>query len=224
MPFSTADAPTTGNGSDAPILAIRQLTRRFGRRTVVEGLDVDLLAGERVALRGANGSGKTTVLRCVAGTLTPTSGTVSIGGFPAGSMEARELVGTSFSQDRSFYWRLSGRANLTFFARLRDLTRREAARRVRELEEELELRAILTERVDRCSTGMVQQLAFARALLHEPRLLLLDEPTRSLDEDARRRVWAALGRRPETAALIATHLTDDVDRCDQTLEFPRLAS
>jgi ABC-type multidrug transport system ATPase subunit len=203
------------------VLRIEELGRRFGDHRVVHSLDLALELGERVALRGPNGSGKTTVLRCIAGTLTPTAGRISVGGHPAGTLEARRLVGASFSQERSFYLRLLGHDNLVFFARLRLPGMREAERRVRALEEELELDDIVRERVDRCSTGMIQQLAFARALLGEPNLIMLDEPTRSLDEDAFERVWAALDRRKERVALvIATHRADDVERCERRIDLP----
>jgi ABC-type multidrug transport system ATPase subunit len=175
--------------------------------------------GQRVALRGPNGIGKTTVLRCVTGTLAPTSGRISVGGHLAGSIQARRQIGASFSQERSFYLRLSGRENLLVFARVRGLSRRDAVERVRELEDELELEEILAERVDRCSTGMVQQLAVARALLDDPELLVLDEPTRSLDDEATARLWAALDRRPAPALLMATHRDDDVDHCHWRIEL-----
>jgi ABC-type multidrug transport system ATPase subunit len=203
------------------VLRIEELGRRFGDHQVVRSLDLALEPGERIALRGPNGSGKTTVLRCIAGTLTPTAGRISVGGHPAGTLEARRLVGASFSQERSFYLRLLGHDNLVFFARLHLPDKREAERRVRALEEELELDDIVRERVDRCSTGMIQQLAFARALLGEPNLIMLDEPTRSLDEDALERVWAALDRRKERVALvIATHRADDVERCERRIDLP----
>ena len=203
------------------VLRIEELGRRFGDHQVVHSLDLALELGERVALRGPNGSGKTTVLRCIAGTLTPTAGRIFVGGHPAGTLEARRLVGASFSQERSFYLRLLGHDNLVFFARLRLPDKREAERRVRALEEELELDDIVRERVDRCSTGMIQQLAFARALLGEPSLIMLDEATRSLDGDALERVWAALDRRRERVALvIATHRADDVERCESRIDLP----
>jgi ABC-type multidrug transport system ATPase subunit len=203
------------------VLRIEELGRRFGDHEVVRSLDLVLERGERVALRGSNGSGKTTVLRCIAGTVTPTGGSISIGGHPAGSLEARRLVGASFSQERSFYLRLSGRENLLFFARLRLPNKREAVRLVQALEEELELEEITRERVNRCSTGMIQQLAVARALLGDPRLLLLDEPTRSLDHDAVERLWSALDRRRERLALvIATHRPEDAARCERRIELP----
>jgi ABC-type multidrug transport system ATPase subunit len=202
------------------LLVVQDLARRFGHHQVVERLNVALEAGERAVLWGPNGSGKTTVLRCAAGTLLPTEGRVTVAGHIAGTVEARSLVGVSLSQERSFYLRLSGHANLVLFARLRQFRAREAARHVRALEEELELEEIAGERMDRCSTGMVQQIAFARALLGDFALLLLDEPTRSLDSGAVSRLWAAIARRPQAAVLIATHNSDDAARCEKRVEFP----
>ena len=106
-----------------PALSIEDLGRRFGSREVIEALSLELEVGQRVALRGPNGSGKTTVLRCVAGTVTPTRGSVSVSGFPTGSVEARRLVGASLSQERSFYLRLTGHVNLLVFARMKSVGR-----------------------------------------------------------------------------------------------------
>jgi ABC-type multidrug transport system ATPase subunit len=189
------------------------LTRAFGEQVVVGDLDLQVDAGERVALRGPNGSGKTTILRCITGALIPTAGELTIGGHPAGSQAASRLLGASLSQDRSFYLRLSGRENLVFFARLRHRSSAAAARQVDELVEELEIEAIAAKRLDSCSTGMLQQVSLARALLGAPRLFVLDEPTRSLDTDAKKRLWAALDRRPDTSVVIATHLPDDLEHC-----------
>src|SRR5437762_1146658 len=150
--------PAAVSSHDTAILTIEGLSRRFGTHEVVRSLDLTLVSGERIALCGPNGSGKTTVLRCIAGTVIPDAGRISIGGHPAGSLDARRLVGASFSQERSFYLRLTGHDNLLFFARLRMASKREALRRVHALEEELELAAIVRERVDHCSTGMTQQL------------------------------------------------------------------
>ncbi len=201
------------------IISVRGLARDFGGRTVVGPLDFEVASGQRLALLGENGSGKSTILRCLAGTLRQTRGHISIAGHPAGSLEARQVIGVSLSQERSFDLRLSGRANLVFFARLRLRDRRAAARVVSELEEELELREIAGEKVSNCSTGMTQQLSLARALLADPKLLLLDEPTRSLDEAARARLWRAVKRRRYLALLVATHRKDDVIECDRTVDL-----
>ena len=206
--------------SATSLLAISGLARRFGSRDVVRSLDLTLAPGERVAFWGPNGSGKSTVLRCVAGTLIPSEGEVRVCGHEAGSLEARALVGASLSQERSFDMRLTGHGNLLFFARLRFANDRRAAKEVAAVEEELELQAIAAERVNRASSGMIQQIALARALLGDPALVLLDEPTRSLDAEARNRLWDALHRRERTAVLIATHLEDDVSRCDSRVDFP----
>ena len=196
------------------------MSRRFGAHEVLRAVDFTLKPGGRIGLHGPNGSGKTTLLRCVAGTLEPSDGRILVGAHEAGSVEARRLLGASLSQERSFYQRLSGHANLLFFARLRYAGKKSAAAAVESIIDELEIREITVERVDRCSAGMVQQLAFARALIGEPALLLLDEPTRSLDEDAVGRLWGALDRRRGTALVVATHNDSDLSRCDERLNLP----
>jgi ABC-type multidrug transport system ATPase subunit len=145
---------------------------------------------------------------------------VSIRGFAAGTVAARALVGASLAQERSFYLRLSGVANLVLFARLRGLRRSQAEQEVADLVTELEIESFAGDHVDTYSAGMLQQLAFVRALLGRPALLVLDEPTRSLDEAAIERFWRALERRPDTAVLLATHSRDDVDRCHGCIELP----
>ena len=200
---------------DIPVLEVRGLTRSFGSATVLDGVDIRLEPGRRLGLTGANGSGKTTLLRCIAGSLTPSAGQIEVAGHPSGSLPARAAIGVTVAHEKAFYQRLSGRRNLMFYASLRVPEPREAAESVIE-EMQLEFAG---ERVDRYSSGMVQQLSFARALLGDPKLLLLDEPTRSLDESASERLWAALSRRPSVAVVMATHQSEDVDRCEQRLEL-----
>jgi ABC-type multidrug transport system ATPase subunit len=214
-------APRVTRPSEARhLLSIEGLGRSFGDHEVIESLDLAVDTGMRVALRGPNGSGKTTILRCVAGTVAPTRGRISVGGYPAGSVGARRLIGASLSQERSFYLRLSGHANLLCFARLRLKTEAAAVAQVRRIEQELEIEHFAEQRADRYSAGMLQQLAFARALLGDPVLLLLDEPTRSLDDNAVERFWSAVDRRPEAAVLVATHNRDDLVHCGDRLELP----
>jgi ABC-type multidrug transport system ATPase subunit len=204
------------------VIRIDGLTRGFGDQPVLSDLSLHVAAGERLALRGPNGAGKTTLLRCVLGTLLPHGGSVTVAGHEAGSVAARALVGASLSQDRSFYLRLSGFENLLLYARLRGLSKGTAAARVDAVAHELELAQVASRRADRCSTGQLQQLALARALVGDPAVLLLDEPTRSLDEAARERMWAALERRPDTAVVVATHLDEDADRASGVFHVPVL--
>jgi ABC-type multidrug transport system ATPase subunit len=170
-------------------------------------------------LTGPNGSGKSTLLRCIAGSMKPSGGTITVCDQAAGSVAARDLVGVSLSQERSFFLRLTGEQNLTYFAKLRRDRPAGAKDHVRAIIQELELADVARQRVDRCSTGMIQQLTFARALLGDPHILLLDEPTRSLDKNAIERLWAALDRRPGCLVLIATHLEDDVARCGARIDL-----
>jgi len=198
------------------MLEARGLTRSFQGKEVLGPLDLRLGPGERLALTGANGAGKSTLLRCIAGTLTPSSGTVTVDGYAAGSKAARRYVGVSFAQERSFYHRLTGAENLTTFATVRE-GREQASACVEEVLSDLELHDVAARRIDRCSSGMVQQLSIARALLGDPAVLLLDEPTRSLDTAAIDRLWSALDRRPATIVIIATHRNEDVGRCERQL-------
>ena len=204
-----------------PILEIEALQHRFGQNVVLNDFDLNAAAGEKIAIRGPNGSGKTTLLRCIAGTIIATAGNIRVASNEAGSLDARRITGVSLAQERSFYLRLSGRENLLLFARLNGLGKAAAAGRVDELADELELSEIVAKRADRCSSGQLQQLAFARALVGNPELVLLDEPTRSLDVEARARLWAALGRRPRLAAVIATHLDEDIQHVTSVVELGR---
>ena len=194
--------------------------RSFGHREVLSDFNLVAQAGTRVALTGPNGSGKSTLLRCISGSVRPSRGQISIEGHPAGTVQAKNRIGVSLSQERSFYMRLTGLQNLLYWARLRRLPTGMSPRdHVTEVIKELEMTDIAAKRVDRCSTGMVQQLTFARALLGDPPLLLLDEPTRSLDKEAVGRLWAALDRRPAAAVLLATHRAEDIERCDSVFEL-----
>lgn len=205
---------------DDVVLDVQGVGHRFGRQEVLDDLTFSLRAGERVAFRGPNGAGKTTALRCIAGTIRSQRGTISIAGSRAGSPVALRFVGASLSEERSFYLRMTGRHNLEFFASLR-FGLRDARGAVKRIVEELEIDAIARTRVDRCSSGMIQQLALARALLGDPSLLLLDEPMRSLDDAARERAWAALDARPGAAVVLVTHSEEEAGRCQGVITFPR---
>ena len=210
---------TAASGTlDDSQVRIEGLVKSFGDRLVLDSFSVAIAPGERVGLIGPNGSGKTTLLRCIAGSVIPEEGRIDIFGNPAGSSAAKKDVGISLAQDRSFYMRLTAHQNLLFFARLR-LSKRAASERVAAIEGELQLEDIAPRPMHACSTGMVQRVALARSLLGDPRVLLLDEATRSLDERSTERLWAALGARPDMAVVLATHIHDDVSHLGRTVEL-----
>lgn len=137
---------------------------------------------------GTNGAGKTTLLRIIMNLLLPTSGKVTVMGREVGRNDFayRDRLGMSSGEERSFYWRLSGRKNLEFFASLQGMGTRESARRILELADLLGLREYLDVPFSDYSAGMRQRMSLARALLHDPDILLLDEPTRSLSPETAR--------------------------------------
>lgn len=171
-------------GVDAEGICVRGLVKLFKGRPVLHGVDLEVPRGCLHALVGRNGAGKSTVLRVVATTVLPDGGSVSIAGIDVlgNPRAARSQIGLCLADERSWYWPLTGRQNLDFFARLHGLRRPARRAKCEEV-----LKAVgLDEPADRSfndySTGMRLRLSVARALLHDPAVLLLDEPTRSVDQ------------------------------------------
>jgi ABC-type multidrug transport system ATPase subunit len=217
--FALSPRRLAGAGGDAAAaIEVRGLTRRFGARTVLDRIDLTIGVGERAGIWGSNGSGKTTLLRCLAGTLTLSQGHALILGHRPGSRGARCALGVCLGQERAFYGRLSGRENLLFAARLR-MRPGSAAPAVAAICEELELGSFADRPVERCSSGMRARLAVGRALLGDPEVILLDEPTRSLDDPASQLVWAALGRRTELTVVVASPRRDDLAWCSRVIDL-----
>ena len=165
------------------------LRRRAAAPTSVLALDhvsFNVDQGEVLGLLGANGAGKTTLINILCTLLIPTSGTARLGGLDvvANPQLARRQVGLVTSNERSFYWRLTGRQNLRFFADLYHVPAALVDPRINEFIEALDLGGYADRRFDGFSTGIRQRFAFARALLHHPRILFMDEPTKGLDPNA----------------------------------------
>jgi len=167
------------------MIEVRKLTKTFGLNPVLRGLDLDVPRGQFLTLLGPNGSGKTTLLRILAALARPTSGTVRIGGWdlPAEAEFVRAQLGV-VSHQPLLYDTLTAEENLLFFARLYHLPPESRRERVAEMLERVGLARRARDVVQTYSRGMLQRLAIARAILHNPAILLLDEPYTGLDQDA----------------------------------------
>ncbi len=197
----------------------------FWKRPTVEvlrGVSLEIEAGEATALLGPNGAGKTTLLKILAGLILPTEGYIEIDGEDVTDGSAARdgrLIYVS-NEERSMFWRLSGRENLRVFATLQHLGRAEQSRLIPELLDLVGLTEHADRPVMRYSSGMKQRLAIARGLLVKPSVLLLDEPTRSLDPAGARQMWnfirTELVEKLGTTLLMATHNTEEAAAlCDR---------
>ncbi len=225
-------------GAPAPAIDIRGVHKRFTqprplaavlrhplareRIAVLRGVDLAVPAGALCGLLGPNGAGKTTLLRILAATVLPDRGRVHILGLDATRTPQRvhRCIGVVLGDERSFFWRLSAGQNLRFFAALCDLPAAAARARIAELAGMLELSGELDKPFRNLSTGWRHRLALARALLHDPPVLLMDEPTRGLDPGAAARARHLIaerlvGRLGKTV-LLATHDLAETRRiCDR---------
>ncbi len=175
------------------MIAVRGLTKRFGPKVVLRNLDFAVQAGEFVALLGPNGAGKTTLLRVLASLSSPTTGDVRIAGYPLPrqATAVRRRMGVVLHQPL-LYGDLTAEENLQFFGRMYAID--VAAQRISEVLELVGLRARRRDLVRTFSRGMQQRLSIGRAVLHEPDVLLLDEPYTGLDQDAALMLDRVLGR------------------------------
>lgn len=201
---------------------------RAERVTALRGVSFEAREGEIYGLLGPNGAGKTTLLKILACLVLPTEGSARVRGADVIREDGavRRSIGFASSDERSFYWRLTGRENLEFFARLYGLDAAVARRRTAELIERIELGEVADQQFMSISTGMRQRLAIARALLHDPPVLCLDEPTRSLDPIAAKHlrtfVSERLRRDQGKAVLLATHnLQEAEEMCDRVAILDR---
>lgn len=190
--------------------------------TACDHVSFTIEQGELFGLLGPNGAGKTTLVRCLATLLIPDEGKITIFSKDviAQSMEARRLIGLLTSGERTLYWKLTGKDNLKFFAALYGLTGKERDYRIQYLIELLDLKDVENERVEKYSSGMKQKISLARALLHNPQVLLLDEPTLGLDPQfsrfIRRFIKEELVRKEGKTILLTTHYMDEADElCDR---------
>ena len=189
------------------------LTKMFGSRTAVDALNLSVLRGETFALLGQNGAGKTTTLRMLAGLLPPSGGAARIMGHDVGeeSLAAKQLLNVS-PQETAVAPKLSVRENLELMARLYGKNRRQGANRVETLLQEFRLTERAKDRAKSLSGGMQRRLSIAMALVSEPQVLFLDEPTLGLDVRARRDLWTQIERlKGRITVILTTHYLEEAE-------------
>lgn len=208
-----------------PAIALHELTRQFGRGrkmfTAVSQLSLEVAQGQVFGLLGPNGSGKTTTINMISGLIPPTSGAVTILGMRADARRTRRavrnLLGT-VPQETALYNELTARANMAFHADLYGVPRRAKAERIGYLLEVVSLTDRADSRVGTFSGGMKRRLAIARALLHDPEVIILDEPTLGVDVHARAAIWGYirdLRDRGKTILLTTNQLEEAQELCDE---------
>ena len=197
----------------------RALLHPFAKTTerALAGVSFNVQAGEAVALVGPNGAGKSTLLRVLATLIIPTRGRATLGGIDVerDGARARMQFGYHTGGDEGFYTRLTARENLSFFAAMNNISRAGAVEKIERVSQWLGLQSNLDRQVRTLSTGTTHRLGLARAMLHQPGILLLDEPTRSLDPLAaaefRRLLQEEVVRREGTTLLFASHTLSEVE-------------
>jgi ABC-2 type transport system ATP-binding protein len=205
----------------APVLAVSQLHKRYGKQEALAGVDLEVGPGQLVGLLGPNGAGKSTLTKIACGLVRPSAGTVEVLGRPAGSVEARAALGYLAELFRFPGW-LSAEELLRFHQRL--VGSDGGVEERRHLLDLVELGDAAGKRVEAMSKGMQQRLGIAQALVGSPRLLLLDEPTSALDPVGRRIVRELLEelRRRGVSVLLNSHLLSEVELiCDHVAIIAR---
>jgi len=195
---------------------VAALSHRFDKETVLRDVSMEIPAGSIVGLLGPSGSGKTTLIRCMIGLLRPTAGSVEIGGLRVPHRSLPAGLGYMAQAD-ALYEDLTGLQNLRFFGSLYGLRGRAARERIGYVLDLTLLRGHEKKRVARYSGGMKKRLSLAIALLHEPRLLVLDEPTIGIDPVLRAQFWDEfrLLRAAGRTLVLTTHVMDEAARCDR---------
>ena len=196
------------------MIQLRQLVKKYGERTAVDRLDLQIAAGEVFGLLGPNGAGKTTIIRMLTMLTRPTAGEIRIGDctLPVDAERVKAMLGI-VPQHFNLDVDLTVGENLDLHGRLHHIAAEERLHRIAELLEYVELKERIDDKVQNLSGGMKRRLMIARALLHRPRILFLDEPTVGLDPQVRRKLWDLIRRLQceNFTVLLTTHYIEEAE-------------
>jgi len=196
------------------MIKLERVSKVYGNKTAVADVDLDIGAGELFAFLGPNGAGKTTTIKMMCGLLFPTSGRVLLGGFDVQKQGDRARPLLSYVPDQPYlYEKLTGREFLQFVAEMYGLPRDDGRERIAEVIRQFELAAFVDDLTERYSHGMRQRTVFAAALVHEPKVLIVDEPTVGLDPRSVRQLKDLLRRQADqgTTVFLSSHSLDVVE-------------
>jgi len=200
------------------VIHVENLTKQFGDFTAVNNISFEVKKGEVFGFLGANGAGKTTAMKMLIGILKPTSGSATVAGFDVSNQteSIKKNIGY-MSQKFALYDDLTVKENITFFGGIYGLTKLQIKEKTTQLIEELNLQNVSKQLVGSLPLGWKQKIAFSVALLHEPKIVFLDEPTGGVDPITRRQFWEMIYKTADsgTTIFVTTHYMDEAEYCDR---------
>jgi ABC-2 type transport system ATP-binding protein len=200
------------------MISSKNLTRKFGDFTAVDHITFEVKKGEVFGFLGANGAGKTTAMRMLTGLLVPTEGEAKVAGFDVykEAENIKQQIGY-MSQKFSLYEDLTVRENIRLYGGIYGLSDREISRKSEQLISMLEMRDLQNKKIGSLPLGWKQKLAFSVALIHEPKIVFLDEPTGGVDPITRRQFWEQIYKVADggTTVFVTTHYMDEAEYCDR---------
>ncbi len=200
------------------IIQVQNLTKKFGDFTAVDSISFEVKKGEIFGFLGANGAGKTTAMKMLIGILKPTSGKAEVAGFDVFSQTENIKKNIGYmSQKFALYDDLTVKENITFFGGIYGLSRIEIKEKTNKLIDELKLHSVEKELVGSLPLGWKQKIAFSVSLLHQPKIVFLDEPTGGVDPITRRQFWEMIYETANngTTIFVTTHYMDEAEYCDR---------